>query len=253
MKEVFLSLNLETKLSPPICAPTFSEQGGSVRLDSSSCVPGNSRQGRLGRLICHGCMAEIKSLWCAVAWPRSEGCSLSQTLFAFSHFVCLTTHGGSVAPQRSRVGRCMAVHFALAFSTWRRPRGTVFRLANSSSTVLFSVAFGRCELDCAHEHRCSVAGHTQLSPRTRPHRDTARLKTPRLSHRHDVASVPRSAAGPPDPRLDTFTLVLSVAPHLSVLAGGTRPLSFAPHAVRVSLASPTPPALDVQHDHQVLF
>ena len=58
----------------------------------------------------------------------------------------------------------MSAHPTLAFSTWRRPRGTVFRLANSTPTVQVSAAVGRCECAFAHEHRWPVAGHTQLSP-----------------------------------------------------------------------------------------
>ena len=57
----------------------------------------------------------------------------------------------------------MAAHPALAFSSWRS-RGPVFCLASSSSTVLVSVAVVVCGRDCAHERRCPIAGHTQLSP-----------------------------------------------------------------------------------------
>ena len=124
-------------------------------------------------------------------------------------------------------------------------RGRVFRVANSSSTVLVSVAVGCCEPDRAHQHRCPVAGDTAQC-RMPKHTLTAQLKTLPPSHAgppcHVAASVPRSASGPWTRvgTLMTLMLVLSLAPRLSMLASGTRSLSCAPRAMRVHLASAAP-------------
>ena len=144
----------------------------------------------------------------------------------------------------------MTIHPALAFSTWRRPRGTVFRLANSRSSVLEPVTVGRCGLDCTHEHCCAVAEHTHTSVQdafTQTHssaqdastqsarthsqaQDFSTWSSWTVLPRRRVRSKKRSRT--PDLRLDTDD---SYAAPLSRLTCPCRPVGRAPSFVLLTL------------------
>ena len=156
---------------------------------------------------------------------HSVSCSLSQTLFAFTPFPCLTTHARISGAPLIKHG----IRGWTLLSTWRRPRNTVFRLADCSSTVLESVAVGRCGHDCAHELRCSFAGHTPLSSGclSQAHGSAQGTSTPSsstiLPRRRIRSKGPRT----PDWTLRTLTLVQC------------RPVGNAPSSVLLALCRST--------------
>ena len=156
---------------------------------------------------------------------------------------------------------------------WLSALGTVCGLADSSSTVLVSVAFGRYGRDRAREDRCPVTGRTQLSSGclrsdsqlgsglfdsvcSVPFLRTRRFHSVILVHLATPARLYQEALQDLGPPPGCCWLLcwpsLSRPSPINADRWDAAPLLCSSRFAGPP-GLPPPPALEVQHDHQVPF